>query len=68
MFTRTQIMEMMHTSENSGIEFQEVRMNNGKLIAPHRDSLSDELAAFANQLGGTVIFGVANDPKQDCWH
>ena len=64
MFTAAQLMEKIHTGENSGIEFKETRINNGKVVEPRRDSLSDELAAFANQSGGTIVFGVADKTQQ----
>ncbi|MCY4274527.1 MAG: putative DNA binding domain-containing protein [Gammaproteobacteria bacterium] len=64
MHTASQVMEMVHTSENSGVEFKEVRIVGKRVEEPHRDSLSDELAAFANQSGGTVIFGVADHTRQ----
>ncbi len=64
MLTALQIMEMVHTSENSGVEFKEARINSNRVVDPHRDSLSDELAAFANQSGGTVIFGIADNTRQ----
>ncbi len=64
MLTAAQILERIDTGGNSGIEFQEARINNGRVAIPHRDILSDELAAFANQSGGTVIFGVSDNSQQ----
>ncbi len=64
MLTALQVMEMVHASENSGVEFKEVRINDNRVVEPHRNSLSDEIAAFANQSGGTVIFGVADNTCQ----
>lgn len=64
MLSVTQILKMIHTGEDSGVEFKEVRMRGGKVTEPHRESLSDELAAFANHNGGTIIFGVADKTRQ----
>ena len=64
MLNATQVMERIRTGENSGIEFKEVRIGKDKIISPHRDSLSDELAAFANQAGGTIIFGIVDKTQQ----
>ena len=64
MLNATQVMERIRTGENSGIEFKEVRVSKDKIISPHRDSLSDQLAAFANQAGGTIIFGIVDKTQQ----
>jgi len=64
MLTASRVMEMVRTSENSGVEFKEARINSNRVVDPHRDGLSDELAAFANQSGGTVIFGVTDNTRQ----
>ncbi len=64
MLTASQVMEMVHAGEDSGVEFKEARISNMKVMEPRRESLSDELAAFANQSGGTVVFGVADNTRQ----
>lgn len=58
MLNATQILKKIKTGENSGVEFKEARIHKGKVSTPHRESLSDELAAFANQAGGIIVFGV----------
>ena len=47
--------------EDSGLELKEVRFRGGKVSAPRRDSLADELAAFANAGGGRLVLGVQDD-------
>ena len=64
MLNAAQVLEKIRTWESSGVEFKEVRIGNDKVIEPDRDSLSDSLAAFANHSGGTIIFGVADKPRQ----
>ncbi len=64
MLTSHELLELIQFGENSKVEFKEVRIGGGKVLAPHRDSLSDEIAAFANQRGGTIIFGVADGTNQ----
>ena len=64
MLNTAQIIEKIRTDETSGVEFKEVRIGNDKVIEPRRDSLSDSLASFANHYGGTIIFGVADKPRQ----
>ena len=63
MLTEQQILGKIVAGESSGTEFKEVTVTEGTVKEPHRNGLSDEFAAFANQQGGTVIFGVSDDRK-----
>ncbi len=49
----TELLEKIYLGEDATIEF--------KRELPHRDSLADEIAAFANARGGVVLIGVADD-------
>ena len=60
MLNASQVIEMIRLGEGPHTEFKEVHIKGRKVIAPHRDRISDELAAFANSSGGTVIFGVSD--------
>jgi len=60
MLSQTQILEKIAAGESSGVEFKEVMFSGKKVKQPHRDGLSDEIAAFANHRGGAVIFGVSD--------
>ena len=46
----TELVEKIHLGEDSTIEF--------KRQLPRRDSLADEIAAFANARGGVILIGV----------
>ena len=48
--TQTQFIQQIHLGEDATIEF--------KREMPHRDSLADEIAAFANAQGGVILIGV----------
>jgi predicted HTH transcriptional regulator len=52
------LLEKIRLGEDSFLELKEVRFAGQKVTAPHRDSLADELAAFANSRGGVCILGV----------
>ncbi len=60
MLSEREILEKIQSGESSGVEFKEVKLVGGQ-FRPHRDGLSDEIAAFANQQGGVVIFGVSDN-------
>ena len=47
--------------EDSQLEFKEVEFRGGRLAAPRRDAIADEIAAFANAGGGRLILGVKDD-------
>ena len=52
------LLEKIRLGEDSFLELKEVRFTGKKVNAPHRDSLADELAAFANSRGGVCVLGV----------
>lgn len=60
-FSGAQLLEKIATGESSALEFKSVQIAGNKVKAPTRDSLSDEIAAFANHRGGLIIFGVSDN-------
>jgi predicted HTH transcriptional regulator len=56
--TLADLIEKIRLGEDSYLELKEVRLAGSKVTAPHRDSLADELAAFANSRGGVCVLGV----------
>lgn len=52
------LIEKIRLGEDSYLELKEVRFAGHKVSAPHKDSLADELAAFANSRGGVCVLGV----------
>lgn len=55
------LVEKIRLGEDSFLELKEVRFAGNRVTAPHRDSLADELAAFANSHGGVCVLGVDDD-------
>ena len=49
-YSQTELIEKIMLGEDSTIEF--------KREMPHRDSIADEIAAFANSEGGVILIGV----------
>ena len=49
----TELIEKIHLGEDATIEF--------KRELPHRNSLADEIAAFANARGGVILIGIDNN-------
>lgn len=52
------LIEKIRLGEDSYLELKEVRFAGQAVSAPRRDSLADELAAFANSRGGVCVLGV----------
>ena len=50
--------------EDSRLELKSVRVSGGSVRAPERNAMADELAAFANSRGGTVILGVDDKTRE----
>ena len=56
--TDTNLVRRIRLGEDSTMEFKRVVLSRGRVSNPHRNELSDELAAFANSRGGTLVLGV----------
>lgn len=56
--SNTKLLSKIQLGESTFLEFKEVRFAGGKVRSPHRDSLADELAAFANSRGGVFVLGI----------
>ena len=54
------LWQQIFSGEDSELELKSVRFLGDKVSAPRRDSLADEIAAFANTSGGRLILGVTD--------
>ena len=57
----TALWRQVQLGEDTELELKEVRLQGSRVVAPRRDALADELAAFANAQGGRIVLGVADD-------
>ena len=55
------IRHHLRLGEDSRWEYKRNEFNGNTLTSPHRNSLADELGAFANADGGFMLCGVADD-------
>ena len=58
------LLARIKLGEDSVLELKEVRLSGDRVTAPARDSLADELAAFANSKGGTCLLGVEDKSRE----
>lgn len=58
-----ELLDKIRLGEDSILELKEVRFSGEKVVGPHRDSLADEVAAFANGRGGVCVLGVDDVSK-----
>ena len=54
------LAQRLRLGEDSDWEFKEIRFRGDRPVAPRRDDLADEIAAFANAGGGTLLCGVTD--------
>lgn len=58
-----ELLYQVRLGEDSAYEFKSLTIKGNKVDQPGRDSVADELAAFANASGGIIVFGVADKTR-----
>lgn len=59
-----ELIYQIRLGEDSSYEFKSLTVKGQKVESPQRDSIADELAAFANSSGGILVLGV-NDKTRE---
>ena len=54
------LLQQLQLGEDSLVEFKEVGFAGKRIQDPRRETVADELAAFGNTIGGTLIFSVSD--------
>ena len=62
--SRKELLDKIRLGEDTFLEYKEVRFSGGRVTEPRRDSLADELAAFANSRGGVFVMGVEDRTRE----
>ena len=62
--SRKELLEKIQLGQDSYLELEEVRFSGPQVSGPSRDSIADELAAFANGHGGVYVMGVEDEPAK----
>ena len=60
---RAECIREIQLGGDGSLAFAEVVLAGGRIERPGRDALADELAAFANSLGGVLWLGVSDAPR-----
>ena len=58
--TADRLLARIPLGEDGLLEFKEVFFSGTKMKGPKSQEIADEMAAFANSHGGTLVFGVQN--------
>ncbi len=58
------LLERIALGEDSSLELKRVQFKDEKLVGPGRDNLADEIAAFANGRGGTIVLGIDDKSRE----
>lgn len=61
--TNEELLMQLALGEDSTFELKELRFKNNRIADPHRQSMSDELAAMANSNSGVFLLGVDDNTK-----
>jgi len=64
MLTPTDLLQRLRLGEDSTLELKRVLTAGPRVTDPRRNDLADELAAFANTRGGTLILGVDDSTRE----
>ena len=59
-----ELARRIRLGEDSALELKRLHLAGGQVRGPHRDSFADELAAFANGRGGTLVLGVDDKSRR----
>ena len=59
----SRLWKQVALGEDTDLELKAVEFRGGKVSAPRRDPLADEMAAFGNGGGGRVVLGVTDDRR-----
>jgi len=59
-----ELLDKIRLGEDSLLELKEVRFAGDRVSGPHRASIADELAAFANSHGGVCMLGVEDGTRE----
>ena len=62
-YSDEEIRRRLRLGEDSRWEFKQFEFRGNRPVAPDRDDLADELAAFANGNGGLMLCGVTDDGR-----
>ena len=58
--TAENLLRQVELGEDSRVEFKEAFFEQGRVRAPSRRNVADELAALGNSAGGTLVFSVSD--------
>ena len=59
-----ELMRRIRLGEDSALELKRIELQGRKVTGPGKKDFADELAAFANERGGTIILGVDDKTRK----
>ena len=61
---QAELLEKIRLGEDTFLEYKEARFAGAQLREPRRESLANEIAAFANSRGGVFVLGVEDKTRE----
>ena len=62
-YSNEDIAHMLQRGEDSSVEFKQVKFNGNSPAGSQQTDWTNEIVAFANRHGGTILFGVTDNGK-----
>ena len=62
--SRKELLDKIRLGEDTFLEYKEARFAGAQVREPRRESLANEIAAFANSRGGVFVLGVEDKTKE----
>ena len=62
--TNEELMRHIRLGEDSALELKRIELQGRKVTGPSKKDFADELAAFANARGGTIVLGVDDKTRE----
>ena len=62
--SQKELLDKIQLGEDTFLECKEVRFSGKRVTGPHRASLADSLATFANSQGGVLVIGVEDESRE----
>ena len=59
-----ELMRRIRLGEDSALELKRIELQGRKVTGPSRKDFADELAAFANARGGTIVLGIDDKTRE----
>lgn len=62
--SQRELLDKIRLGEDTFLEYKEARFSGTRVTEPRRESIADEIAAFANSRGGVLVLGIDDRTRE----